>query len=236
MKPDYARRYRTLWERHWWWRAREAMLLDRIDRLHRRGSRRPIRVLDVGCGDGLFFDRLERFGRVEGLEPDASLVRDPRWRSRIRPEPLGDSFRGGADFDLVLMLDVLEHIEDDAAEMARAAEWLRPGGHVVALSPAHQWLFTPFDRAIGHYRRYTRKTLAALTPPGLELVRLGYLDSVGLLASLGNRLLLGRSMPTPRQVATWDTFMVPVSRVVDPALGFAVGKSVLGVWRHPAAV
>ena len=87
MQAAYAQRYRTLWDRHWWWRSREALLLATIDRLARST---PVgRILDVGCGDGLFFDALARFGEVEGLEPDASLVGDPRWRDRITVGPLG---------------------------------------------------------------------------------------------------------------------------------------------------
>jgi len=131
----------------------------------------------------------------------------------------------------LLYIDVLEHIEDDAGELARAGEFLRPGGHVVVLSPAHPWLYSPFDRAIGHHRRYTRTTLRALTPTGLDLVRLSYLDAVGLIASAGNRLLLRSAMPSPAQVAVWDRYMVRLSRVVDPLIGFSAGKSVLGVWR-----
>ncbi len=135
-------------------------------------------------------------------------------------------------FDTILYIDVLEHIAADRAELARAAHHVRQGGHLVVLSPAHQWLFTPFDRAIGHHRRYTKQTLRAVAPAMLSLVRLDYLDSVGMLASLGNRLVLNSSMPSPRQIAVWDKLMVPVSRRADPLLGHRLGKSLLGVWRR----
>ena len=65
----------------------------------------------------------------------------------------------------------------------------------------------------------------------LELVRMVYLDSVGFFASLCNRLILKSSMPTPGQIALWDRVMVRMSRWVDPCLGYAAGKSVLGIWR-----
>ncbi len=133
--------------------------------------------------------------------------------------------------DTVLYIDVLEHIEYDASELRNAMRVLRPGGHVVVLSPAHQWLFTPFDEAIGHFRRYTKRTLAALTPNDATLVKLTYLDSVGLLASLANRLLLRSAEPTHRQIQLWDKGMVRTSRFLDPMLGRRIGKSVLGVWR-----
>ncbi len=173
MQADYARRYRTLWDRHWWWRSREALLLDRIGRLHRRSPLR--RILDVGCGDGLFFEKLGRFGEVEGLEPDASLVLDPRWRSKIRVGSLGPGFRADGPFDLVLMLDVLEHIQDDRGALASAREALRPGGHLLVTVPALPWLWSRHDEANEHHRRYLPGTLGrTLADAGLEIVTLRY--------------------------------------------------------------
>src|SRR6185369_13581049 len=96
----------------------------------------------------------------------------------------------------VLYIDVLEHIENDAREVDIAATRLQLGGHLVALSPAHQWLFSAFDAAIGHHRRYSAAMCRRLTVPGLRLVALRYLDSVGMLASAANKLLLRAAMPT----------------------------------------
>ena len=111
-----------------------------------------------------------------------------------------------------------------------AAAHLNRGGHIVVLSPAHPFLFTPFDSAIGHFRRYTRDSLRQAAPPQLALRKLIYLDSAGMLASLGNRLLLRSAMPTEKQILAWDRFLVPISRVLDPLLDGRAGKSVLGVW------
>lgn len=149
---------------------------------------------------------------------------------RVRACALADAPDEGP-FDAILYIDVLEHIEDDRAELAGAARRLRPGGFLVVLSPAHPWLFSPFDQAIGHFRRYSRGDAADLSPSGVSLVTVEYLDSVGLLASLANKVLLHASMPTLRQILVWDRLMVPVSRVLDRALFGRVGKSVLFVWR-----
>lgn len=135
-------------------------------------------------------------------------------------------------FDTIIYADVLEHIEDDRGELERAARHLAPGGHIIVLSPAHQWLFTPFDTAIGHFRRYDRRSLGAVRPPGTEQVRLFYLDSVGVLASAANRFLLGSAHPTRAQIQTWDRLMVPASRLIDPLFGRNLGKSIIGVWRR----
>ena len=175
------------------------------------------------------------------LEPDSSLA--DRLIASISAGEMPDccepkigtlaDLDDGDLFDTILYMDVVEHIADDRAELAHAAEHLRPGGHLIVLSPAHQWLFTPFDEAIGHYRRYTRQTLRAAGPDALTLTRLVYLDSVGLLASLGNRLVLKQSMPNAGQIGVWDRLMVPLSRIVDPILGYSIGKSVLAVWKKP---
>ena len=99
-------------------------------------------------------------------------------------------------------------------------------------APAHQFLYSPFDERIGHFRRYDRESLLASAPPKLTRETLVYLDSAGLLASLA-QFVLRQGLPTKRQLATWDRLLVPVSRLLDPILLHRVGKSVLGVWRQP---
>jgi SAM-dependent methyltransferase len=137
-------------------------------------------------------------------------------------------------FDCILYIDVLEHIEDDKAELARAAALLRPAGRLIVLSPAHSFLYNRFDKAIGHYRRYSAGSLRACLPAQCALTSLVYLDSVGMFASLANRALLQQSLPTPKQILTWDRFFVPVSRILDPLLGYRLGKSIVGIWtRQP---
>jgi SAM-dependent methyltransferase len=136
----------------------------------------------------------------------------------------------GYQADTILYIDVMEHIADDGEEMAKAASRLRPGGHLIVLSPAHQWLFSPFDAAIGHHRRYSRNSILALTQPGLRPVTVRYLDSCGLLASAANRWLLSASMPNARQIKFWDNVLVRMSRAADPVTAFSLGKTVIGVW------
>ncbi|MDA0578355.1 MAG: class I SAM-dependent methyltransferase [Verrucomicrobia bacterium] len=137
-------------------------------------------------------------------------------------------------FDAVIYIDVLEHIADDRAELMRAEAHLKPGGRLVVLAPAHMALFSEFDRAIGHHRRYNRAMLSAVAPPGVVKERLFYLDAVGMLCSLANRVLLRQAQPSLGAILFWDRVLVPVSRVVDVLLGYALGRSVIGIWRMPA--
>ena len=133
--------------------------------------------------------------------------------------------------DAVIYIDVLEHIEADKAQLELALSKIRPGGYLVVLSPAHQWLYTEFDRAIGHYRRYNKKSLLEISPPHCKVVCNRMLDSCGMLASLGNRLFLNNSMPSKGQILLWDRVMVPISRYLDRLTGFFIGKSILVIWQ-----
>jgi SAM-dependent methyltransferase len=134
-------------------------------------------------------------------------------------------------FDTALYIDVLEHIAADGDELNNATRHIRTGGVLLVVAPAHQWLFTSFDQAIGHHRRYNIDTLTEVVPKNFEPVMLRYLDCVGLTASLANRLFLKSSMPTRRQLALWDKMMVPLSRLLDPFFRYRLGKTLVGVWR-----
>ena len=195
-------------------------------------------VLEVGAGIGANTRLLSKllYRSWVCLEPDAELISHIELPSCGRFQKTLGSIEDLAEerhFDTILYIDVLEHIDDDRSELLRAKRRLRPGGRLIVLSPALPFLFSPFDRAIGHFRRYTRKSLREAAPSGLEELRLVYLDSAGLLASAGNRLLLNSEMPGEAQILTWDRVLVPVSRVVDGWLGWRVGKTVLGIWQLP---
>ena len=196
-------------------------------------------VLEVGAGIGANTVTLADLDYRSWicLEPDGALAARVTLPAGGRHQTaIGtiEDLPEGARFDSILYIDVLEHIEDDRAEMARAAARLNPGGTLIVLSPAHPFLFTPFDAAIGHFRRYTRASLRAAAPASLRAEKLIYLDAAGMLASAANRLLLHSAMPTERQILTWDRMLVPVSRILDPIFGGRLGKSVLGIWRLKA--
>jgi SAM-dependent methyltransferase len=215
-------------------------LLSCVNRLHRQAARR--RILDVGCGDGLFFDRLQRFGQVEGIEPDDRIVQDPRWRSRIRPEALGPDFSSSREYDLVLLLDVLEHIDDDLAALRSARSALREGGHLLLTVPALPWLWSRHDEANEHYRRYTRAGLRrVLIEAGfeVEVVRFFFFWTVAPL------LVRRWRTPAGAGVVDYDVAIppAPVNRALtllsccEHAAGRVVrwplGSSLLAIARNP---
>jgi SAM-dependent methyltransferase len=199
-------------------------------------------VLEVGAGQGETALALCSSANTRWvlLEPDPDLAASARTRLAGAGLDVEWQVRTGTTvslaphelFDSIIYVDVLEHIERDAAELAQSICHVRPNGYLVVLAPAHQWLFTAFDARIGHFRRYTRRSLTSAGPPGAALVRIRYLDAAGVCASLGNRLLLRQSLPTARQLWVWDKFLVPASRMLDPLLAYRAGKSILAVWQR----
>jgi SAM-dependent methyltransferase len=199
-------------------------------------------VLEVGAGLGAntrhLWDGRQR--RWLCLEPDPSLARQTGDYIASRSEWSGARVETGRlaslpvddRFDAILYLDVLEHIPDDEAELASAVSHLRPNGRLIVLAPAHQSLFSEFDEAIGHHRRYDAGSLSSVVPRELREEGLWYLDAVGYLASLANRLLLRQKVPSARQIRFWDRLLVPCSRPLDWVLRYRVGRSILGVWRR----
>lgn len=198
-------------------------------------------ILEVGAGIGSNTRFLDRGGdgRWVCLEPDPELndrlSKNCQRRASTRTyETVCGTLQslGGQQFDTILYIDVLEHIENDREELNQAASYLKSGGHLIVLSPAHQRLFSPFDAAIGHFRRYNRLMLRAISPAGLQLERMRYLDSAGLILSATNRLFLRQSMPTKGQLHFWDHWIVPLSRVLDKLFLYSIGKTIIAVWRR----
>ena len=198
-------------------------------------------VLEVGAGLGgttCVFDQ-GGFQSWTCLEPDKELCRQLEQAISQLHQPQRYRLAQGtlstleptALFDAIIYIDVLEHIENDAEEVALAAQHLKPGGNIVILSPAYQFLYSPFDKRIGHFRRYTLSALRKITPHGCKSKKGFYLDSMGAAASLANRLLLKASMPTAKQIAFWDSVLVRLSRLFDPLHFYSFGRSVIVIWQ-----
>jgi SAM-dependent methyltransferase len=199
-------------------------------------------IVEVGAGIGSNTRFLDAGGSGQWvcLEPDPELTRQlarncAETKTRQAYEAICGTLQslGDRQFDTIIYIDVLEHIENDREELNTAANHLRPGGHLIVLAPAHQRLFTPFDAAIGHFRRYNRGMLGNIAPASLCLKRMRYLDCAGLAASGANLLFLRQSMPTKAQLRFWDNCIVPISRLFDKVLLYSIGKSVLAIWQKP---
>lgn len=161
MRDDYSAHYKELYTRHWWWRARERMLLNLLAS-QRTTFARP-RILDVGCGDGLFFDRLLEFGDVEGVEAAAAFINNSGpHRSRIHVGNFTRDLGLQGQFSTILMLDVIEHLDEPAAALNYASDLLVPSGTLIITVPAFNLLWTAHDNINQHRTRYRKGTLREL--------------------------------------------------------------------------
>jgi SAM-dependent methyltransferase len=206
MDNAYAAAYPDLYRNHWWWRVREEILLTEVERLLNHIP--APRILDVGCGAGLFFDALQRFGEVEGIESDATAVQAAgRWRSRIHHGELNGSFSPAAPYQLVLMLDVLEHLTRPIELLRQAASHLHKSGRVLITVPAFNWLWTRHDDVNHHVKRYTDREMRRLVEAAdLSVDRSRYLFPSLVLPKALVRIkeaLVGDSPDVPRIPAPW---------------------------------
>ena len=165
---------------HWWYRARRDILADYLTR--EGGLPEHARILEIGCGTGHNLPMLASFGTVEAIEidPAAREIASLRLGRAVgdAPLPVLPGVERGA-YDLIAVLDVVEHIEDDVAALTAMAACLKPGGKILITVPAHQWLWSAHDAVNHHHRRYSKKSLAvAIRAAGLEPKKLGYFNSL----------------------------------------------------------
>jgi SAM-dependent methyltransferase len=197
-------------------------------------------VLEIGCGSGNFTVLMAAAGhRVTGIDLHAPYVDTARSRLAGYPEVSvicadATSRAFEARYDTVVMLDVLEHIEDDVGFLTKLRGALRPGGRIILKVPAHRWLMCGMDRAIGHFRRYDRATLrATLAQAGLDLVSQHHFNLPAVAGWFVNGKLLGQTTPPAEQLATFER-LVPVFRVLERVLPVPAGASLIAVGRVAA--
>lgn len=195
-------------------------------------------VAEVGAGTGSFsqlilgtgISRLVAYEPSENMYPmlQATLESDDR---AIAVNGFFDGKRHTESFDSVLYVNVLEHIEDDASELASVRDALNPGGHLLIFVPALQWLYSELDRKVGHFRRYTKKGLATLVrDAGFSVTKARYFDIAGIIPWYINFTLLNNQI-TGGGVSLYDRLVVPGMRVIEGLITPPVGKNVLLVAR-----
>ncbi len=165
---------------HWWYVARRHILSSLIAR--RAHLPRNARILEIGCGTGHNFAMLGAFGHVDALEIDeaarkiASAVLGREVGAAALPELTGVEDEA---YDLIALLDVLEHVEADEATLMNMHKKLKPNGKILVTVPANKWMWSAHDVLNHHYRRYTRTSLQELaTKAGLKTEMMSYFNTV----------------------------------------------------------
>ena len=189
-------------------------------------------VLEVGCGTGTFTALMLAAGHnVTAVDINPSYV--DRAKSRFSGHTGATIVQGDATrmiwttaFDTVVLLDVLEHIEDDVEFLKRLGRCLRPGGRLLVKVPAGEWLYSPMDAAIGHFRRYTKRNLRrAFAAAGFDVCHQRYFNAAGVLGWWLNGRVLERTTPPQEQIGLFER-IVPVLRAME-RLARPVGLSII---------
>jgi SAM-dependent methyltransferase len=234
MDPEFSQRYRELYESHWWFRAREELIIKFLRR--KQPPEGWGTILDVGCGDGLFFRELAQFGDVEGIELAGDVISPNNpFRNRIHIGPFDETFQPGKKYSLILMLDVLEHLSEPVAALRNAVSLLQPGGSLLITVPAFRALWTSHDELNYHFTRYTKASFGEVAEQaGLKTAESRYLFYWLFLAKLAVRAkesLFGSRPSIPGIPASGvNRLLFWVSRMEDEILGglpIPLGSSLL---------
>jgi 2-polyprenyl-3-methyl-5-hydroxy-6-metoxy-1,4-benzoquinol methylase len=201
------------------------------------------RVVEVGCGIGNFTGMLLDREVVIAVDIEAQCIERLRMRYPNCPNlrayccDAGDSaFSGLARFrpDSFVCLNVLEHIADDRKALSMMAEMLSPGGVIVLLVPAFQALYGPLDHNLGHYRRYTRKSLVETAESvGLTVKRARYINAVGFFGWWANSKIFRREAQSEKQIAFFDRLVIPIMSRIEGVIPPPFGQSLFAVLQKP---
>src|SRR5262245_42946021 len=158
MDADLYDQLRRVEDSHWWFKARRYIVCSLLERC--LDGRSNLKICDIGCGTGGNLVALMDRHDVLGIEKSDQGVEMARRRlgDRVQSGYLPDGLKlPESEFDVVLMTDVLEHIENDELSAETAIRLLRPGGLVIATVPAIPWLYSQYDVRLQHYRRYSKR-------------------------------------------------------------------------------
>jgi SAM-dependent methyltransferase len=230
-------------QHHWWFLARRRILEELIRRVVRPGK--GARVLEVGCGTGHNLRMLGKFGELDACELDfsARTLSSKRLGREVKEAKLPDLSMFKRDtYDLVALLDVLEHVPDDLGSLRAIHRRLKRGGALLLTVPANPWMWSAHDTAHHHFRRYTKKQLEELfLRSGLEVELVSYFNTL-LYPLVAAARIVGKALR--RETSDDKLPSAAVNNVLDKAFGLEAGLigrapmpfgvSLVAVVRRPA--
>ena len=228
---------------HWWFIARRRILASLIERLVKPPKK--ARVLEVGCGTGHHLKMLGKYGALEACELDdcARALAAKRLGREIKSARLPDLSMFERDsYDVVALLDVLEHVPDDVPSLKAILKLLKPGGALILTVPANPWMWSAHDVAHHHFRRYSRRELQRVVrEAGFEIQLLSFFNSL-LFPLVAAARVIGKL--TRKESADDHLPSAPVNAVLEKVFGLEAGivgrvpmpfgVSLIAVLRRPA--
>ena len=211
---------------HWWFVGRRRVLLQVLDRYLGKNGTGERRILDVGCGTGTMLSYLASYGRAQGVDIDEEAIGYCRDRG-LTDVRLGSAetlpFEDGS-FDLVTVLDVVEHLDDDAAALREIRRVLRPGGMVLMTVPAHPFLWGDQDEVNLHKRRYVAPQVRErLTATGFDVLRLTYINAFMFAPIALVRMLRRLEHRIRPKIESQSDFRYPAPGPLNFLLGWVFG-------------
>lgn len=238
MQPSHLDELVELEDNYWWHRAKRQLAV----RLLRQHFPPPGRLVEGGIGSSRNLLAFREMGyEVSGFDvmPAAVELAHERGLHDVRLHDLADPWPIEPDsIRAVVLLDVLEHVGDPVAVLSHVRETLQPGGGVVVTVPAYQWLYSDWDQALGHYRRYTRGLLRSQAEQaGFQVLKLTHWNAFTLPAAVAVRSYSrlfpsNRSADFPRVSPTTNRLLqvcAGVERWAMQRCPIPCGLSVVGV-------
>ncbi len=197
-------------------------------------------VVEIGAGSGTMTERLCNHADTV-IASDLSPARVDELRARFGGNDKVEVVEGdaaaviaGRTVDAVVMVNVLEHLDDDVKVLMQLRESLRPGGVVALFVPALPGLYSDFDRRVGHVRRYTKSTLGTtLSRAGFDVPEIRYVNAPGAIAWWAIARMLGRTPTSGPLVRTYDRRVVPALRRIEGGRTPSFGQSLVAIGRRP---
>lgn len=188
-------------------------------------------VLEVGAGIGSFTNNYKNLARYITLtEVDQKNLIKLKEKFKDNNFTFSDKITKKIlkKFDTIMYLNVLEHIKQDNEEIKNAFEKLNQDGYLIILVPAHNKLYSNFDKAVGHYRRYEIEFFKSIKIKNSKLIKLIYLDSLGYFLYYLNKLFFKKEVyPSKLKIFIWDKIFTPISYFLDRILMYKFGKNIL---------
>ena len=231
-------------QHHWWFTARRRILSSVIRRIVRPPA--DARILELGCGTGHNLDMLGAFGAVEASELDdhARAMATKRLGRPVEKVALPDLSKFPPDsYDMIALLDVLEHVPDDKGSLAAIYTRLKPGAALLLTVPANPWMWSAHDVAHHHHRRYRKAEIKALAKnAGFDIDLLSPFNTMLFPLIAGVRLLnklrghdsADDALPSRPVNSALDRLFGAEAAIIG-RLPFPFGVSLVAVLRRPAA-